>query len=80
MWPLLIVLAIGCVPAYFVWPSGVMDMPLSADIVGDFVRMVGTAAVLLVGAARLQCLCRSTTNPGTARLRSERLNEVLHHL
>jgi hypothetical protein len=57
-----------------------MDMPLSAVTVGDFLRVVGTAAVLLVAAARLQCRCRSTTNPRTARLSSERLNEVLHHL
>jgi len=50
MWPLLIVLAIGCVPAYFVWPSGVMDAQLSAITVGALLRMIGTAAVLLVAA------------------------------
>jgi hypothetical protein len=50
LWPLVIVLTIGCVPAYFVWPSGIMDTPLSAVTVGDFFRMIAMAAVLLVAA------------------------------
>lgn len=46
--PLVIALAIASVAAYFLWPSVQMDTPLAAVTVGDFLRIIGTAAVLLV--------------------------------
>ena len=46
--PLVIVLAIGCVTVYFIWPTGTIDMPLGVIKVSTFLRMMGAGLGLLV--------------------------------
>jgi len=39
--------AIGLVIAYFVWPSGVTEVPLSSVTVGGWLRMLASGAITL---------------------------------
>jgi hypothetical protein len=47
--PLVTMLVIGCVAAYFVWPPGIsMDTALGAVTVGAFLRMSGAGLLVLM--------------------------------
>jgi len=46
--PLAFCLAVGCVAAYFVWPTGITDMPLGAITFGALLRAIGAGLIMLV--------------------------------
>jgi hypothetical protein len=43
-----VILAIGAIAAYFIWPSGIGDVPLASLTLGMLAKAAGSVVVLLV--------------------------------
>ena len=43
-----VILAIGAIAAYFIWPSGIGDVPLASLTLGMLAKAAGSVAVLLI--------------------------------
>ena len=43
-----VILAIGAIAAYFIWPSGIGDVPVASLTLGMLAKAAGSVAVLLV--------------------------------
>ena len=43
-----VLLGIGCAIAYWIWPPGIMDVPLASVTVGTFLRMLASGVIALI--------------------------------
>jgi hypothetical protein len=48
LWTGVVLLCVGVLAAYFLWPAGITDLPLGVITFGALLRAIGSALVLAV--------------------------------